>query len=205
MFSSDNNHKDLFEAIWRMACMAEYREGNHQSHLERIRSYTSALAQGLGLSRKEVQIISVASPLHDIGKAGLPEHLVLKLRNEPYTAANVNAAKVHTWLGSEMLKNSQSVYLQTGECIALNHHERWDGSGYPNGLRGDAIPLGARIVGLADVFDALTTPRPYKMAVSPEEARRMIQDNAGLLFDPKLVDVFNDKFDEILHIHRSKK
>jgi response regulator RpfG family c-di-GMP phosphodiesterase len=203
MFTSDSSQKELFEAIFRMAFIAEYREGNFQGHLERIRGYTFTLARGLGLQQKEAQILSIASQLHDIGKAGLAEPLVLK--EGQYTETDLDAAKVHTWLGCEMLKDAHSPFLQAGECIALSHHERWDGSGYPNGLRGEAIPLSARIVALADVFDALTTPRPYKKAVSPEQAQSLIQEGVASLFDPQLVQVFNDDFGEIQRIRRGRR
>jgi putative two-component system response regulator len=203
MFTSDSSQKELLEVIWRMAFIAEFREFPNQAHLERVRGYTFTLARGLGLSQKEAQIISVASQLHDIGKAGLAEPLVLKEGH--YSETDLDAAKVHTWLGCEMLKGSISPYLQAGECIALSHHERWDGSGYPNGLRGEAIPLSARVVGLADVFDALTTPRPYKQAVSPEEARGLIQEGVAVLFDPQMVQVFNDEFGEIQRVRRGKR
>ena len=203
MFTSDTSQKELFEAIWRMAFIAEYREFHNQAHLERIKGYTFTLARGLGLPPKEVQIIAIASQLHDVGKAGLAEPLVLK--EGRYTETDLDAAKVHTWLGCEMLKGSHSPYLQSGECIALSHHERWDGSGYPNSLRGEAIPLSARIVALADVFDALTTPRPYKMAVSLDEARGLIQEGVASLFDPQLVQVFNDEFGEIQRIRKGKR
>ena len=203
MFTSDSSQKDLFEAIWRMAFIAEFREFPNQAHLERIRGYTFTLARGLGLPQKEAQIIAIASQLHDVGKAGLAEPLVLKEGH--YSETDLDAAKVHTWLGCEMLKGAQSPFLQAGECIALSHHERWDGSGYPNGLRGEAIPLSARIVGLADVFDALTTPRPYKKAVSPEEAQGLIQEGVAVLFDPQLVQVFNDEFGEMLRIRRGRR
>jgi putative two-component system response regulator len=203
MFTSDSGQKELLEAIWRMAFIAEFRERNNQSHLERVRGYTFTLARGLGLAQKDAHTIAIASQLHDVGKAGLSDALVLK--EGSYTEAEWDAAKVHTWMGCEMLKDSNSPYLQAGECIALSHHERWDGSGYPNGLHGEAIPLSARIVGLADVFDALTTPRPYKMAVSPEEAQGLIQEGVASLFDPQLVQVFNDEFGEIQRIRRGKR
>jgi len=203
MFASDSSQKELFEAIFRMAFIAEFREGNNQGHLERIRGYTFVLARGLGLSQKDAHIIAIASQLHDVGKAGLADSLVLKEGH--YSQADLDASKVHTWLGCEMLKDSSSPYIQAGECITLSHHERWDGSGYPNGLRGESIPLSARIVGLADVFDALTTSRSYKIAVSPEEALGLIQEGVALLFDPQLVQVFNDEFGEIQRIRKGKR
>lgn len=203
MFTSDSSSKELFEAIWRMAFIAEYREFPNQAHLERIKGYTFTLARGLGLPSNEVHIIAIASQLHDVGKAGLAEPLLVKAGH--FTEAELDASKVHTWLGCEMLKGSSSPYLQAGECIALSHHERWDGSGYPNRLRGEAIPLSARIVALADVFDALTTPRPYKLAVSLDEARGLIQEGVASLFDPQLVQVFNDEFGELSRLRRGKR
>jgi len=203
MFTSDSGQKELFDAVQRMAYMAEYREENIQGHLERIRGYTFVLARGLGLQQKEVQIISTASQLHDIGKIGLPE--ALRLKQGDYTNADLEAIRKHTVIGSEILKDSPSVYLQAGESIALNHHERWDGSGYPNGSRGDQIPLGGRMTALADVFDALTTLRPYRHEISIEDARQMLIDASGLLFDPQLVQVFSDDFGEIQRIRRGKK
>jgi len=203
MFTSDSGQKELFDAVQRMAYMAEYREENIQGHLERIRGYTFVLARGLGLQQKEVQIISTASQLHDIGKIGLPE--ALRLKQGDYTNADLEAIRKHTVIGSEILKDSPSAYLQAGESIALNHHERWDGSGYPNGSRGDQIPLGGRMTALADVFDALTTLRPYRHEISIEDARQMLIDASGLLFDPQLVQVFSDDFGEIQRIRRGKK
>ena len=201
--SSDSGQKDLLDAIWRLAIVAEYRDGGNPSHLERIRGYSLVLARGLGLAQKEAQIISIASQLHDIGKAGLPDALLLK--ESTYTSVELDAAKAHTWIGADLLKNSPSVYLQAGECIALSHHERWDGSGYPNGLRGESIPLSARIVALADVFDALTTPRAYKPEISIDEARRLILDASSLMFDPQLVQVFYDEYGELQRIRRGKR
>ena len=203
MFTSESGQKELFDAVQRMAFMAEYREENIQGHLERIRGYTFVLARGLGLQQKEVQIISTASQLHDIGKIGLPE--ALRLKQGDYTNAEMEAIRKHTLIGSEILKDSPSVYLQAGECIALNHHERWDGSGYPNGLRSDQIPLSGRLTALADVFDALTTPRPYRHEISIEDARQLLIDASGLLFDPQMVQVFSDDFGEYQRIRRGKK
>lgn len=203
MFTSDSNQKELFEAIWRMAFIAEYREFHNQAHLERMRGYCFTLARGLGLPQKEAQIIAIASQLHDVGKAGLAGALVQK--EGRYTQADLDESQKHTWIGCEMLKDAHSPYLQAGECIALSHHERWDGSGYPNNLRGEAIPLSARIVALADVFDALTTPRPYKLAVGVDEARGLIQEGVASLFDPQLVQVFNDEFGEIGRLRRGKR
>jgi len=200
MFSYDT-HKELLDAVWRLAYIAEYREGGNLSHLERIKGFTSLLARGMGLSQNEVQIISIACQLHDIGKAGLPEGLLL--RQEKYTEAELNKIKRHTIIGAEILSNSPSALLQVGETIALNHHERWDGSGYPNGTSGDQIPLSARVCAIADVFDALTTPRPYKKEISVEDASRLIIGASGSLFDPQLTEVFKDEFQSLLKVKKS--
>ncbi|OGO60465.1 MAG: hypothetical protein A2032_01535 [Chloroflexi bacterium RBG_19FT_COMBO_49_13] len=200
MYSFDS-HKELADAIWRMAYIAEYREGGNLAHLERIKGYTQVLGRALGLTQNEVQIISTASQLHDIGKAGLPEGLLLQ--QGQYSEAELKKIKRHTIIGAEILGNSPLAILQAGESIALNHHERWDGSGYPNGLSGEQIPLGARICAIADVFDALTTSRPYKKEISVEDALRLISGASGSLFDPKIVQVFVDEFPDILRVKKS--
>ena len=111
--------------------------------------------------------------------------------------------KRHTTLGAEILSNSTSPLLQAGETIALNHHERWDGSGYPHGITGEEIPLSARLCAIADVFDALTTPRPYKKEISPEDAWRLIAGASDTLFDPMLVQVFTDELPSLLKVKKS--
>jgi putative two-component system response regulator len=200
MYSYDSN-KELLDATWRMAYMAEFREGGNLSHLERIKGYTQVLSRGLGLPQNEVQIISFASQLHDIGKIGLPEGLLLQ--QGQYSVADLEKIKQHTTIGAEILNNSPSPLLQTGESVALNHHERWDGSGYPNGIKGEEIPLSARLCAIADVFDALTTPRPYKRAISVEDASRLILGASETLFDPQIVQVFKDEFQGLLKLKKS--
>jgi putative two-component system response regulator len=200
MYSLDS-HKEMVEAVWRLAYLAEFREGNNLAHLERIRGYTQVLGRGLGLSQNEIQLISVACQLHDIGKVGLPE--VLLLQQGQYSDAEMQKIKRHTTIGAEILSNSASPLLQAGETIALNHHERWDGSGYPHGIAGEEIPLSARLCAIADVFDALTTPRPYKKEISPDDAWRLIAGASGTLFDPQLVQVFTDELPSLLKIKKS--
>ncbi len=200
MYSLDS-HKELLDAVWRMAVMAEYREGGTMGHLERIKGYTQLLGRGLGLTQNEVQLISTACQLHDIGKIGLPENLLLQQGR--YTDAELQKIKRHTIIGAEILSNSYSPLLQAAQTIALNHHERWDGSGYPNGLVGDQIPLSARLCALADVFDALTTPRPYKKEITVEDASRLIIGASGLLFDQQIVQVFQDEFTSILKVKKT--
>jgi putative two-component system response regulator len=198
MYSLDS-HKELMDAVKRMAYMAEYREGGNHGHLERIKGYTQLLGRGLGLTQNEVQLLSTACQLHDIGKIGLAESL-LQQDSTPRTTTKI---KRHTVIGAEILSNSISPLLQAGETIALSHHERWDGSGYPNGLVGEQIPLSARLCALADVFDALTTPRPYKKEITVEDASRLVIGASSSLFDPQIVQVFIDEFGRILKIKKS--
>lgn len=201
MFSSDSTQKELLDAALRMAYIAEYREGNNTNHLERIRGYAQVMARGLGLNNREVQIIASGCQLHDIGKVGIPEALLLKTGD--FTPKEWEIVKRHTIIGADILKGSLSPYLQAGEAVALTHHERWDGSGYPQGLKGEEIPLGGRICAVGDVFDALTTPRLYKKEISVDDARRLIIDAGGHLFDPKIVEIFDEEFNEILKVRKS--
>ena len=200
MFSSDNAYKEMVDVVKRMAYIAEYHEGNNTSHIERIRGYAQVLARGLDLTNREVQILSAACQLHDIGKLGIPEMLLIKTGD--FTPTEWEIIKRHTITGAEILKDSNSPILQAGQSIALTHHERWDGSGYPNGLKGEDIPLGGRICAVADVFDALTSPRIYKKEISVEDARRLILDASGNLLDPKVVASFEEDFEEILKIRK---
>lgn len=200
MFSFDS-HKELVDAVWRMAYIAEFREGGNAAHLERIKGYVQVLGRGLGLTQNEIQVISTACQLHDIGKVGLPEGLLLQ--QGQYSESELKKIKSHTTIGAEILKNANSPLLQAGEMVALNHHERWDGSGYPNGISGEEIPLSARLCAVADVFDALTTPRPYKKEISVEDAMRLIVGASGTLFDPQIVQVFQDDFQNILKVKKT--
>jgi putative two-component system response regulator len=200
MYSMDT-HRELLDAVWRLAYIAEFREGSNLSHLERIKGYTQVLGRGIGLTQNEIQLISEACQLHDIGKVGLPEAVLLQ--QGQYSESEMQKIKRHTTIGAEILSNSNSPLLQAAETIALNHHERWDGSGYPNGLHGEEIPLSARLCAIADVFDALTTPRPYKKEISPEDASRLIIGAAGSLFDPQLVEVFSEELSALMKVKKS--
>ncbi|NJD59196.1 MAG: HD domain-containing protein, partial [Anaerolineae bacterium] len=170
-------------------------------HLERIKGYVQVLGRGIGLTQSEYQLIATACQLHDIGKVGLPESLLLQ--QGQYSETELQKIKRHTIIGAELLSNSTSPLLQAAETIALNHHERWDGSGYPQGISGEEIPLSARMCALADVFDALTTPRPYKKEISPEDASRLISGAGGSLFDPQLVEVFGAELPAFLKVKKT--
>ncbi len=188
--------RDLVDITRRLAWMAEYRDGTVLSHLDRIRGYSFVLASNAGLPAQEAELISYACQLHDIGKTGLPDSVLFNSGN--LSDYEWELVRRHPLIGAELLKGSPILVMQTGEIVALTHHERWNGSGYPQGLKKDAIPLSGRICALVDVYDALITRRPYKEPIPPLEAMRLIRESSGQLFDPQLVDVFVRYFDDIL-------
>ncbi len=173
------------ETLMRLARAGEYKDFDTAMHLQRMSLYSRALAEKIGLSKEEVDIIELASPLHDIGKIGIPDSILLK--KGALNDAEWKQMKTHPLIGYEILQDSPSKYLQKGSEIALAHHERFDGTGYPYSLSGKDIPLSARIVALADVFDALTSVRPYKEAWSIDKALEYISNESGKHFDPDLV------------------
>jgi putative two-component system response regulator len=187
--------------IFSLAKLAESRDTDTGTHLERIREYSKVLATELMnwpkfecvVDAQFVELIYLTSPLHDIGKVGIPDSVLLKPGK--LTSEEFDIMKRHTLIGGETLYASANAYPEAGFIkmaldITLKHHERWDGTGYPFQLRGEQIPLCARIVAIADVYDALTTKRVYKDAYTHEEAARIIYDSRGTHFDPDLVDAF---------------
>ncbi len=203
MFKSrgDTKNQELNESFVRLAYIAEIKEWDNRLHLERIRQYCQIIAQAAGLTNHESSILGLASQLHDIGKVEIPDELLTRIGN--YQADEWKLIEKHTLDGAKILDHSTSSVFQTASTIALTHHERWDGSGYPRGLKGEEIPISGRICAIADVFDALTTHRSYKTVVSDEEALKMITDSADTLFDPQLVKAFSDKFSEIQSVKSS--
>ena len=203
-YASEINNKEFLDSIQRMAIVAQYRTPNIEPHIERIQRYTYTLALGMDLSGDAALTISYASQLHDIGEAGVPQNILAKAGE--LSAYDWEIVKRHTTIGAEMLSGSVSNLIQTAEMIALTHHERWNGSGYPKGLRGEAIPISGRIAALADVFDALTTPRAYKKETLPlVKAKKLILESSNELFDHQLVAVFAEKFDDLAKIHHTHK
>jgi putative two-component system response regulator len=176
------------EMLERLALAAEFRDDATQEHARRIGRSCAQIAEALGLPEPEVERLGRAAQLHDIGKIGLPDAILLK--PGLLTKAEFEQVKVHTVIGAQMLSGSSSPILQLAEEIALTHHERWDGCGYPNGLRSTSIPLSGRITAIADVFDALCHPRPYKQAWPVAQALNEIVCQAGRDFDPDLVAAF---------------
>jgi putative two-component system response regulator len=177
------------EILDRLALAAEYRDDDTQDHAWRIGRTCFLLAVGLGLPRPEVELIRRAAPLHDIGKIGIPDAILLKPGK--LTDEEFELIKTHTTIGAEILSGSRSALLRMAEHIALTHHERWDGGGYPHGLHGEQIPLPGRIAAVADVFDALTHERPYKQAWEVTEAVAEIFHESGVRFDPAVVKAFS--------------
>ena len=179
------------ETLFRLAKAIEFRDFGTGAHLMRMSRFTGLIAEGLGLPEDEVRILELAAPLHDIGKIGIPDNILLK--RGKLTDLEMAVMRTHPQIGFEILRDSQSRFVQLGSTIALRHHERWDGGGYPDGLRGHEIPIGARIVALADVFDALISERPYKPAWSHDDAVAYVRDQAGRHFDPDCVQaLFRD-------------
>lgn len=188
------------ETLIRLARAGEYRDENTGNHVERMAKYCSLIAQRLGLSAADCEVIERAAPMHDIGKIGIPDHILLK--PGCLTDDEFSIMQRHTLLGYEILCGSPSVYLQVGATIALGHHEKFDGSGYPYGLAGEAIPQSARIVAVADVFDALTSVRPYKPAWSSSQAVEYIESLSGQAFDPACVEAFLASLADIEAVRR---
>jgi len=180
--------KAQLETLQRLALAAEYRDDDTGLHTKRVGLVASCIAEALGLPAIQVDLILRAAPLHDVGKIGITDLILLKpgkLTDEEFTTM-----RQHTTIGAGMLSGSTSPWLRLAEEIAISHHERWDGKGYPNGLAGNKIPLVGRIVAVADVFDALTNERPYKKAWQVPAALAEIESQAGKQFDERVVKAF---------------
>jgi putative two-component system response regulator len=199
--------------IFSLARLAESRDSDTGAHLERIREYSRTLAEELAdtavygqeVDADYIRAIYLTSPLHDIGKVGIPDHILLK--PGPLTDDEFEVMKQHSEIGRATLEDALRAYpsagfLRVARDIAWTHHERWSGSGYPRGLKGDEIPLCGRIVAVADVYDALTSRRPYKEALSHEVARREIVNGRGSAFDPGIVDAFLKREKHFIRINR---
>ncbi|OGW28490.1 MAG: two-component system response regulator [Nitrospinae bacterium RIFCSPLOWO2_12_FULL_47_7] len=189
------------EVIHRLGRAAEYRDSDTGMHVIRMSQICGKMAQYVGLTEHECQLMIHASPMHDVGKIGIPDHILLKPGK--LTESEWTVMKTHSAIGAEILARSSSELMQSAQIIALTHHEKWDGSGYPRGAKGEQIPLSGRIVGICDVFDALTSNRPYKKAWTASEAMTEIESKNGTHFDPYLVTIFKKNLPEIVNISRS--
>lgn len=183
------------ETVFRLSKAAEYRDPETGAHILRMAHYSMIIARELGLSEEDQQLILEAAPMHDIGKVGIPDKILLKPgRLDP---EEFEIMKQHAMFGYDLLQGSSSRLLKAGAEIARGHHEKFDGSGYPRGLKGEDIPIFSRIVAVADVFDALTSERPYKKAWEVADAVQFLKNGSGSHFDPACVQAFLNAWDDV--------
>ena len=187
------------ETIQRLAIAAEFRDSSTAQHIQRMSHYCDLLARNYGMSPERCDLIRTASPMHDIGKIGTPDHVLLKPGK--FTQEEFGVIAQHAEIGYRILSGSNAELLKVAAMIAYTHHERFDGSGYPRELKGEAIPIEGRIASIADAFDALTTQRVYKPAFELSHAIELMLKHRGEHFDPELLDVFVRSTDEITRIH----
>lgn len=188
------------DTVRRLALAAEFKDQNTAAHIHRVSAYCVLIGRLLHLSNTELEVLSHASAMHDVGKLAIPDAILTSPNR--LTPEERQVMEQHTVLGAQLLRDSSSPLLQAGEIVALTHHEKWDGTGYPHELAGEQIPLYGRICAIADVFDALTTRRPYKAAYSNEEAIRLMEEGRGTHFDPSLLDLFLADMEEIVSIQK---
>jgi putative two-component system response regulator len=189
------------EMVYRLSRASEFRDRDTGVHLKRMSQYCAAVSRRLVLSARTVDTILYAAPMHDVGKIGIPDSILLKPAR--LDARESEIMKMHTTIGAQILHGSREGFLRLGEVIALTHHERWDGRGYPRGLSGTQTPLVGYIVAIADVFDALTSKRPYKEAFPEDKAFSIIKDGRETHFHPDVCDAFFDIAPEISLIRKT--
>ncbi len=189
------------DTVRSLALAAESKDMDTAAHIERISRYSEVVARGLRLAPHEVELIREASPMHDVGKIGIPDAILLK--PGPLTSEERRIMQEHPKIGARILQDYDAEVLRAGRVIALYHHERWDGTGYPEGLAGGKIPLEARICGIVDVFDALTMDRCYRDALPNDVVYEMMKDERGKHFDPVILDLFFEHRPEIERIQRA--
>jgi putative two-component system response regulator len=188
------------DTVERLAIVAEFKDRVTARHIERMSRYCAVIARGLKLPPGEVELIQHASRMHDLGKIAVPD--VILGKPSGLDAPEWLVMRQHATIGGSILANSSSELLQAGRVIALSHHERWDGKGYPLGLAGEDIPLWGRICAVADTYDAVTSERSYKPAYSNDIALRILREESGKQFDPRIVEVFIECFDEIATVQQ---
>jgi len=193
--------KAHLDTILRLSVAAEFRDDEIGMHVRRMSRCTGLIARAMKLDEARVELIEWASPMHDIGKIGIPDAILLK--PGPLTPQERKVLQTHTTIGANILGAPQNELIATAHEVAMTHHERWDGTGYPRALSRDGIPLVGRIVGLADVFDALVTKRCYKQAYPLDHALAILRDEDSLHFDPAVIEAFFDVLDEILKTYET--
>lgn len=186
------------ETIRRLSIAAEYKDDETAAHIQRMSRYSALIARELNLPQSEVEIISHASLMHDVGKIGIPDVILFKPKE--LNASEWEIMQRHTNIGGRILEGSSSKVMLAGQIIAMSHHEKWDGTGYPQGLKGKEIPLWGRICCVADVYDALTSNRPYKSAYSSDKAMKIMTAESGLHFDPAIMEAFMNNLDAVEQI-----
>ncbi len=186
------------EIIRRLGRAGEYRDNETGMHVIRMSKSSQRLALAAGLGEERAELMLSASPMHDVGKIGIPDKILLKPGK--LDAGEWEIMKTHAEIGADILSDHSSSMIQLAQSIALTHHEKWDGSGYPNGLKGEEIPIEGRITAICDVFDALTSERPYKNSWPVAEAVKFINEQSGAHFDPNLVKLFNRVLPDLLDI-----
>lgn len=186
------------QIIRRLGRAAEFKDNETGNHVIRMSHYSRLTAEAVGMSAAAVDVLYNAAPMHDVGKIGIPDNVLLKPGKLDEVEWEI--MRQHPLMGAEIIGDHKDELLQAARSVALTHHEKWDGSGYPNGLKGEEIPIFARIVAIADVFDALTSARPYKKAWTVEAALQMIDEGAGRHFDPGLMRPFKAALPEMLKI-----
>ena len=193
-------HVDL---VHRLGRAAEYKDTDTGEHIVRMSQYSKVLALALGMDESEAELLRQAAPMHDVGKIGIPDAILLKPGR--LTSDEFEHMKQHAVIGAKILANSSSPLLQLAHTLAIEHHEKWDGTGYPHGIKGEDISVGGRIIAIADVFDALTSKRPYKEAWSVEKTIEHLKSQAGSHFDPNLINLFIEKLDDIIAIKEASQ
>ena len=191
-------HETRLKIIQRLGRAAEFKDDNTGLHVIRMSHYARVLGIAAGMSESMADMMLDAAPMHDIGKIGIPDSILQK--SAPLDAEEWIIMQGHTQMGEDIIGDDDSELLQMARAVAISHHEHWDGGGYPKGLAGEDIPMTGRIVAIADVFDALTSVRPYKESWTVEDALAYLQEKSGEQFDPKLVPLFVENIDKILAI-----
>jgi hypothetical protein len=200
---TDALKKAYYDTIIRLSVAAEYRDKITGGHLKRVSHYAQIIAKYMGFSNDEAEHILYTAPMHDVGKLGVPDAVLQK--EGTLTPEERSLMEKHTLIGAEIFSDPGTPIFEMAQVLALNHHERYDGKGYPNGLENEEIPLAARIIAVADVFDALAAKRQYKDAIPLEKIYQILKDESGTHFDPTVVDAFFKGLDEILQIKEKFK
>lgn len=198
LVQADELKRTRLQVVQRLGRAAEYKDNETGMHVLRMSHYSKVLALAYGLSEEQADTLLHAAPMHDIGKIGIPDHIMLKPGK--LTEEEFAVMKTHPEIGAEILGEADSDLLRIAKSVAMTHHEKWDGSGYPNGLKGEDIPVEGRIVAVADVFDALTSKRPYKEAWSIEKTLSVMKSESGKHFEPYLITLLEENLAKILTI-----